>query len=265
MTNTLSSEEVFHDTLTLWGEGSPDDDDTASFQYADLVLSLPPKEGKANSLLADQLFSPSLLLAEKIERNLIPVEGRTILELGAGCALPSLLAATSERPPSLVVATDFPDRIIMQNLENNVHRNVPHSSLIKTFGYSWGTDPLPLNTLRSEFPDAAAAGFDCMILSDLLYFDKSHEDLVRSITLFLRPSSLSRVYVAAGNYTPSVVCDNFFKIAEQSGLEWKEGEDDQDWRGTLPVKSLDREALIARKCMCRWWVGRWRAYRDQGF
>jgi hypothetical protein len=32
---------------------------------------------KANTLLADHLFSPALFLAERIERGLIPVEGKT--------------------------------------------------------------------------------------------------------------------------------------------------------------------------------------------
>ena len=32
---------------------------------------------KANTLLADHLFSPSLLLAERIERGLVPVSGKS--------------------------------------------------------------------------------------------------------------------------------------------------------------------------------------------
>jgi predicted nicotinamide N-methyase len=79
---------------------------------------------QANTLLAHGLFSPALLLAERIERGLL--HGRTLIELDAGCGLPSLLAAT--RPdrngaPTLVVATDYPDALILNTLRGNVARN----------------------------------------------------------------------------------------------------------------------------------------------
>jgi hypothetical protein len=36
-----------------------------------------------------------------------------VLELGASTSLPSLLAATSEHPPSFVLTTDYPDEAII--------------------------------------------------------------------------------------------------------------------------------------------------------
>ena len=98
---------------------------------------------KANTLLADHIFSPALFLAERIERNL-PGKARLVryglkshyavcifdqyscilvLELGAGSALPSLLLSTRATPPSLVVVTDHPDEVILGNLRKNVKRN----------------------------------------------------------------------------------------------------------------------------------------------
>ncbi|KAG8932904.1 hypothetical protein FRC01_011779 [Tulasnella sp. 417] len=94
--------------------------------YGDSVqLWIAPKEGKAATLLADQLFSPALLLAEAIEREVISVAGKTIVELGAGTALPSLLAATGkgDGPPTLVTITDYPDPLLMENLTRNVCNN----------------------------------------------------------------------------------------------------------------------------------------------
>jgi len=93
---------------------------------------------KANTLLADRLFSPSLLLAERIERGLVPATGcsglvsksaieygthlfiyfilllffHKVVELGAGCALPSLLMATLAEHPSVILVTDHPDKTI---------------------------------------------------------------------------------------------------------------------------------------------------------
>lgn len=40
-------------------------------------LHLIARTFQAHILLADQFFSPSLLLAERIERGLIPLEGRS--------------------------------------------------------------------------------------------------------------------------------------------------------------------------------------------
>ncbi len=66
-----------------------------------------------------------------------------VVELGAGCALPSLLMSTSAQPPSLVVVTDYPDDVIMKNLKENVNRNRSHVSygcITCCQGYEWGTD-----------------------------------------------------------------------------------------------------------------------------
>lgn len=106
-------------------------------------------------------------------------------------------------------------------------------------------------------------GYDILILSDLLYFDASHEQLVQSIELLLSRKATSRVYVAAGMYTPSRVCDNFLQIARQKGLENEElthktqTEEEKFWRGELPVFGMSREGLSASKANVRWWLLWW--------
>ena len=72
---------------------------------------------------------------------------RVVIELGAGCALPSLLSATLADPPAVVVITDYPDDTIMKNLSENVSRNRPHfnsSCDVHPLGYEWGKDVSPL-------------------------------------------------------------------------------------------------------------------------
>jgi len=113
-------------------------------------------------LLADRLFSPSLLLAERIERGLVPATGSSglvpksdieygahrfcilqVVELGAGCALPSLLMATLAEPPSVIVVTDHPDKTIFENLERNVNQNrhlFQSGCSVHCQGYEWGQD-----------------------------------------------------------------------------------------------------------------------------
>lgn len=66
-----------------------------------------------------------------------------MIELGAGCALPTLLSATLPRPPSVIVITDYPDATILGNLKDNVDRNRDHFSAetsVHYVGYEWGHD-----------------------------------------------------------------------------------------------------------------------------
>lgn len=67
----------------------------------------------------------------------------SVVELGAGCALPSLLAAAMAQPPSLIIATDYPGDGILGNLKANVEHD-QSSCQVHCVGYEWGTDTTPL-------------------------------------------------------------------------------------------------------------------------
>ncbi|PBK67448.1 hypothetical protein ARMSODRAFT_959032 [Armillaria solidipes] len=245
-----SYEDIFNDALSFIGESKVLDDSEIS--YGPLRLTVAPKEGKANTLLADHLFSPSLFLAERIERALILMQGRRVVELGAGCALPSLLMSTLAQPPSLVVVTDYPDDVIMKNLKENVNRNRSHVSygcITCCQGYEWGTDTHSLLSLTGS----EIMGYDVVILSDLL---------IASLKSLLRKTADSRVYIAAGRYTSPNVCDNFMEIANSEGFcieeEVSDGQE-EPWLGTMEVANFDKQALSVRKAACRFWIGRWAA------
>ena len=67
-----------------------------------------------------------------------------VIELGAGTALPSLLASTLPTPPILVVVTDYPDDLILNNLQSNIDRNsgsITPPCIVQCRGYEWGKDP----------------------------------------------------------------------------------------------------------------------------
>ncbi|KAH9917663.1 uncharacterized protein BXZ73DRAFT_53328 [Epithele typhae] len=245
-------DDFLSDSAALFGEAPADD---GTINYGPLVLTVAQKEGKANTLLADHLFSPSLLLAELLETGVISLKDKSVIELGAGCALPSLLAATlAPAAPALAVVTDYPDDTILRNLHANVARNAPRfapSCKVHAVGYEWGTDARPLL--------AGAAGFDVVIMSDLLHFDRAHDVLVGSLAALLRRAPDARAYIAAGKYTQAHVCDHFVQEAEQAGFVLEDGEVAGPWSGLLEVSGggLDREQLGVRKHMCRWWTGRW--------
>lgn len=131
----------------------------------------------------------------------------------------------------------------------------PRSDVRVQGSQSDSSDLLPAQQPSS----ASSGGFDVVIMSDLLHFDRSHDVLIQSLTSLLRKESSARAYVAAGKYTQSHVCDNFVREAHRAGIALEEGEVEPVWRGALEVSGggLDLEQLGVRKDMCRWWVGRW--------
>ncbi|CAA7264284.1 unnamed protein product [Cyclocybe aegerita] len=239
----FETEDILSEALEFLG-GKPIIDDTI-IRYGPLVLTLAPKEGKANTLLADHLFSPALFLAERIERGLLDLGGATVIELGAGSALPSLLLSTQPNPPTLIVVTDYPDEGILGNLKQNVERNrssVADGCRVECRGYEWGTDHSGLLQLSKTY--------DVVILSDLLHFLTSHDVLVSSIEALLAMKRGAKVYVGAGKYTHTDVCDNFLEKGRMAGLVFEEitvPSEEMKWMGQLEVPSLDAEALALRK------------------
>lgn len=84
-----------------------------------------------------------------VDLGLIPLAGRTILELGSGAGLPSLLASTTSPgpPPKSVLLTDYPAPEITDNLRANVERNLPvvqEGCTVDWRGFEWGADVEPL-------------------------------------------------------------------------------------------------------------------------
>ncbi|KAJ7441764.1 hypothetical protein B0H11DRAFT_2095461 [Mycena galericulata] len=248
--------DILNDALEFLGGQQVVDDEI--IKYGDLQLTVAAKEGKANTLLADHLFSPGLFLAEKIERGLLPVHNLKVIELGAGCALPSLLMSTIEAPPAIIVVTDYPDPGILGNLARNVERNsrlVSPGCTVRCCGYEWGTDVAPL----LAYTGTARQGYDLVVLSDLLHFHSSHTVLVSSMNALLAHSPAARVHVAAGKYTKPDVCDHFLEISAQAGLIIEEilpADGEAEWLGQSTVSGLDRDGLATRKAASRYWVGR---------
>lgn len=257
---TTDSEDILSDALAFLG-GDPvvDARDDDGIRYGPLRLTVASKAGKANTLLADHLFSPALFLAELVEREKIPVAGHTVLELGAGTGLPSLLMSTRAPPSCLVVVTDYPDPGILGNLQANVARNkhlVAKGCTLTCAGYEWGKDVEHLLTL---LPPGHSA-YTTLILSDLLHFGDAHDVLVSSIIKLSARGPDSRIYVAAGNYTKPDVCANFVRVAREAGLlidEILSAPAEQQWLGGMEVGGLDKDALTLRKAACRFWIARW--------
>ncbi|KNZ78300.1 Putative nicotinamide N-methyltransferase, partial [Termitomyces sp. J132] len=257
-------EDILNDSLAFLG-GQPVIDDSFVY-YGPLTLQIAQK---ANTLLADHLFSPALYLAERIERGLFPVQSGlkyfVAIELGAGTGLPSLLLATTPNHPALAVVTDYPDENILGNLKKNLENNRPNfqpACRVECTGYEWGTDAGSLlKLLQDPSPrQISQQGYDIVILSDLLHFHGSHDVLISSIRVLLSRSEDSKVHVSAGKYTRRNVCEDFLRKGREAGLIFDEiftGPEEAGWKGTMKVRGLDQEALAVRKANCYYWVGRW--------
>lgn len=248
----MDVDAILEDSISLFGDERKD---TTTVLYGSITINVPPKESKALTLLADQLFSPTFALTELLEQGAIPCAGKNWLELGAGTGLVSIVAAASSQFPATVVITDYPDALILDNLKANVARNknlLSRQCKVWVEGYAWGTKPDHLLT------EPTRQGFDIVVMSDLLYFDKSHGILLESVQLLLSRTQDARLFVAAGKYTPPNVCQSFLREGEKMGLIWEEKMLKDCWEGTTVSGSYTVEELQARKNNSRLWIGRWK-------
>lgn len=140
------------------------------------------------------------------------VTDKTVLELGAGAGLPSLVASLSARH---TVITDYPDPDLVANLELNrtsAGLSQEHQDRISVQGYIWGDSVDELVNLPLQKDEK----FDFMILSDLVFNHTEHTKLLKTCDLALKPDT-GRVLVVFSPHRPWLFNDDmaFFKQAEE--------------------------------------------------
>lgn len=135
-----------------------------------------------------------------------------MLELGAGGALPSIVAALNGA--SKVVVTDYPDKELVDNMQYNTDINLPDSikERVHVEGYVWGTSTA---SLRKALP-AGKSTYDVIILSDLVFNHSQHHAMLRTCRDLLTPST-GRVYVFYTHHRPHLAHRDleFFQIAQR--------------------------------------------------
>ncbi|KAI9685804.1 MAG: nicotinamide n-methyltransferase [Bogoriella megaspora] len=147
------------------------------------------------------------------------VAGKNVLELGAGAGAPSITCALGGA--NQVVASDFPDPDLLENLR----MNIDHCSLLTSTrnihveGYVWGN--VPLNLLSHLNMPPMQAGFDLVLLSDLVFNHSEHMNLLKSVQKTLRRIPDAR---ALAFFTPHRTWlfekdMEFFKVASLNGFE----------------------------------------------
>lgn len=173
-----------------------------------------------NPLWGHHLWQAGRLVSAYLEKNSSLVEGKTVLELGAGAGLPSLVCAGLDAKK--VVVTDYPDAELVQNLQINIDRFYSDCGLkgeekkIIAQGYCWGNDA---QTLLSHLP-SEEQGFEVLILADLLFNHSEHGKLVETVKSTLKRSKEAKAFVFFTPYRPWLFEKDmaFFDLVRDEGF-----------------------------------------------
>jgi nicotinamide N-methyltransferase len=142
--------------------------------------------------------------------------GKDVLELGAGAGLPSLICAA--RGARQVVATDYPDTLLIENLQYNIDHcdMIPSQASIVATGYLWGNDTGKLTSFLAE----PVNGFDLLILADIIFNHSEHQKLINTVKATLKVGSNAKALVFFTPYRPWLLEKDlaFFDLARSSGF-----------------------------------------------
>ncbi|KAJ3767813.1 putative methyltransferase-domain-containing protein [Lentinula raphanica] len=140
----------------------------------------------SHPLWGHHLWNSALAVASYLEQNQALCHNRNVLELGAGGALPSLVAVESCNALKVVI-TDYPDPDLVKNIEFNVRENVgdDKKDKVSVQGYIWGQPTH--NLFKSLQHQGEDRKFDLIILSDLIFNHSQHDALLKTCRLALQP------------------------------------------------------------------------------
>lgn len=184
-------------------------------RFGDITLQLADPQGDDNrKLFSHFLWNSGLQLAEFIEGDGDwDVRGKKVLELGAGTGLSGIVAARAGAQE--VIITDYPAPEVLANIKTNVTKNVPTAkpttetgapTSCSVHGHEWGE-----LSESDSFVQEHKGSFDIILVADCLWMPWQHENLMKSISWFLKPTG--KAWVVAGFHTGRAKMSNFF-IAE---------------------------------------------------
>lgn len=140
------------------------------------------------------------------------VRGKTVLELGAAAALPSLICGINDA--KLVVSTDYPDLNLIQNIQYNVDHCPGLTGNVVVEGYIWGNDYTDITSKLD-----GSKKFDLIILSDLVFNHTEHRKLLKTCRDLL--ASNGKCLVVFSPHRPKLLKEDlgFFETAKEFGFK----------------------------------------------
>ncbi|KAJ2360000.1 Protein N-terminal and lysine N-methyltransferase efm7, partial [Coemansia sp. RSA 2607] len=103
---------------------------------------------------------------------------KSVLELGAAGALPSLISACNGA--TKLVVTDYPDHDLIENIRKNVEANIPlrlADGSVQVTGFKWGYDIEKI----ADLSGSSEGTYDVLILCDLVFNHSEHTSLLNSV------------------------------------------------------------------------------------
>lgn len=134
-----------------------------------------------HSLWGEKLTPSAKILARIIKERQygVDITGKSVIELGAGAGLPSIISA--RYGASNVVSTDYPDVDLINNLAYNL-RDLGNA---RVEGFCWGKDVSKLIDLNQGHQ------FDVAISCDIIFNTSEHRHLLQSLRELLKPGGLA--------------------------------------------------------------------------
>mgnify|MGYP006096838615 CR=1 FL=1 len=191
-------------------------------------------------LMAHFVWESSIKMADLIVTGIIPVVGRHVLEVGAGAGLPSIVSARCGA--THVIATDYPEPSVIEELRKNVVINVEDKKTIQVMGHSWGTDDC--GDMSSHFPTPR---IDVILAADTLWLHDQHKNLFQTLRECLTQTG-SVAYFTYQHHNEHAPA--FFELVEQYNHQ-KEGSTESSSTG-----EVDRRQYKVAHVSQHGWGGR---------
>ncbi|KAJ2357253.1 Protein N-terminal and lysine N-methyltransferase efm7 [Coemansia sp. RSA 2618] len=162
-------------------------------------------------LWGHHLWNAAKVFATYLDMHPDVVANKTVLELGAAGALPSMIAAANHARH--VVITDYPDADLLQNIRTTCGLNFPQSESLVVAGHRWGHEIDKIRALNH------GEKYDVLILCDLVFNHSEHPGLLRSVIELMAENG--RAYVFFTHHRPWLVAQDlaFLDRAKENGLK----------------------------------------------
>ncbi|KAM4881290.1 EEF1A lysine methyltransferase 3 [Thomomys bottae] len=129
--------------------------------------------------VAARVWDAALSLCNYFERQNVDFRGKKVIELGAGTGIVGILAALQGGD---VTITDLP--LALEQIQGNVHDNVPAGVRAQVCALSWGID-------QHVFP----GNYDLVLGSDIVYLEATFPLLLRTLQHLCGPQGT--IYLAS--------------------------------------------------------------------